>query len=143
VVRYKAEKLYGNGGNDVLSGNGGYDRIAGGAGNDRIFGGAGHDALRGGANADTFIYKSAVEGGDTIFDFSAGDRFQFKAIAFKPGNFVSHAADHTALHASDHFIFNRVDDTLWYDADGSGAGKAVLIADLNDVSLTAASIWVV
>jgi hypothetical protein len=35
-----------------------------------------------------------------------------------------------AQDADDRFIFRTTDQTLWYDADGSGSGAALMIADL-------------
>jgi Ca2+-binding RTX toxin-like protein len=64
-------------GNDVanhLIGNGGNDTLVGGAGDDFLTGGSGVDTLTGGAGNDTFIDTIAGLNGDTITDFSAGDK---------------------------------------------------------------------
>ena len=50
------------------------DTITGGAGADNITGGAGNDVLTGGTGADTFIFAAtaALNGSDTILDFTVG-----------------------------------------------------------------------
>ena len=53
-------------------------------------------------------------------------------------NFVAGAA---ALDADDYFIFNGSDQLL-YDADGNGAGAAVLVAEF-DTDITAADIFII
>lgn len=49
----KANKLLGNGGDDVLTGAGGNDTLNGGSGNDLLNGGKGDDKLEGGGGNDT------------------------------------------------------------------------------------------
>jgi len=75
--------LYGMGGNDLLIGYGGDDTLDGGIGNDQIqgregadviSGGAGADILSGGADNDTFKDNAVDLNGDSITDFSRGDR---------------------------------------------------------------------
>jgi len=98
-----ADVLKGNRGNDTISGGTGIDDLRGGGGNDdldggasndflygengadTLFGGAGDDSLTGGAGsgvmdgfADTFVYKSTVDGGggfDRVKDFENGTDF--------------------------------------------------------------------
>ena len=49
-----------------------------------------------------------------------------------------------AHDADEHFIFRKTDDTLWFDADGNGAAKPLLIADLsNDFQLTNDFIYII
>jgi Ca2+-binding RTX toxin-like protein len=145
-------------GNDELVGGAGKDVISGGTGNDRLTGGLGADKLIGGADglaqdSDRYIYLNKLEGMDTIFIFDATDFFQFEGSAFKLGtysgtlkaaNFVSRASGHTAGDANDFFIFDKKLDQLWFDDDGKGAHKAVMIADLsNDFNLTVNDILIV
>jgi serralysin len=73
--------LIGGDGDDLLQGgdseagiHAGNDRLDGGAGADTLSGGAGEDTLTGGAGADTFRDTAAGLKGDTITDFSVGDR---------------------------------------------------------------------
>jgi Ca2+-binding RTX toxin-like protein len=64
-------------GNDVanhLTGNAGNDTLTGGAGDDFLTGGSGADTLTGGAGNDTFSDTIVGLNGDTITDFSAGDK---------------------------------------------------------------------
>lgn len=65
--------LKGQAGNDTLNGGAGFDAVMGGQGNDRLNGGAQKDALWGGAGADVFVLANGGHG-DTVKDFSAGDR---------------------------------------------------------------------
>jgi hypothetical protein len=50
------------------------DRVSGFAGNDTITGGLGRDFLQGGAGNDTFVDTRAGLNGDTLADFTVGDR---------------------------------------------------------------------
>ena len=61
----------------VLSGGAGLDKLFGNGGDDTLTGGAGSDTLTGGAGADIFRDTTAGLNGDTIVDFSVGDRIVF------------------------------------------------------------------
>ncbi len=155
-----ANRLDGNGGNDTLFGRGGNDSVYGGkgvdkiygeGGNDTLVGGLGADILSGGVGVDKFRYNSASEGNDRISSFSSADYFVFDSKAFggmakgtlAKSMFVSRA-DNYAQDGNDYFVYRTTDDTLWFDADGSGTGGAVKIADLsNDFKLTASDILIV
>jgi Ca2+-binding RTX toxin-like protein len=122
---------------DIINGLGGIDKISGGPGNDVITGGTGKDALSGGPGADRFVYKTLIERGDTIRDFSSIDSFAFKKAAFgnlKIGDLVSSMfrsqSSNVAKDSNDHFIYRTTDDTLWFDANGNKKGGLYLIADL-------------
>ncbi|MGB4828341.1 MAG: flagellar biosynthesis protein FlgM, partial [Paracoccaceae bacterium] len=53
-------------------------------------------------------------------------------------------ADNNAQDADDRFIFNTTDRTLWFDADGNGAGAAIMVADLQaGAVVTAADILLI
>jgi Ca2+-binding RTX toxin-like protein len=87
-------------GNDVLIAGLGGDRMLGGEGNDTMIGGAGSENMFGNSGADEFQFFSAVPndlsiftgpeqvvrsrggfgGGDTIFDFSTGDRIAISQL---------------------------------------------------------------
>jgi serralysin len=156
-----ANKLYGNGGkdvikgwerNDYLSGGSGADKLFGGTGKDTLVGGNGRDSLTGDAGADKFLYTARSHGGDVIKDFGASDFIVVEGSVFKlgnyagalkPANFVANDDGHAARQGNDYFIFDRSDDTLWFDANGNAAGGDMLIADLNNFGLTAADILVV
>jgi Ca2+-binding RTX toxin-like protein len=64
-------------------GGAGNDAIIGNEVNNSLQGNSGNDALTGGAGADTFVFKSATEGADTIEDFNQqeGDKIRFDAPA--------------------------------------------------------------
>jgi serralysin len=146
-------KLYGNGGNDSLAGRAGSDTLAGGAGADRLTGGSGADRLVGGTGVDRFLYLSRADAGDTIKDFSAVDFFVFEGSSFRLGTYegVLHSANfrirpdsNAAIDANDFFVFNASNDTLWFDADGNGAGASLMIADLaTNINLRAYDIEIV
>ena len=144
-------KISGYGGNDTLSGRDGNDRLSGGTGDDTLRGGLGADSLSGGDGKDAFRYKQASEGGDTISDFAAGDKFRFEGSAFGLGSyagtlqashFVARASGHAAKHAGD-FIFDKSTDQLWFDDNGTAAGGATMIADMNDFNLVRGDILIV
>jgi len=78
---------------------------------------------------------------------SSDDRFQITAAAFGGGlvagalaanQFITRA-DNLAQDADDRFIFNTTDRTLWFDADGSGAGAAIMVADLQAGAIVTAA----
>jgi Ca2+-binding RTX toxin-like protein len=131
--------LSGFGGNDYLIGGGGNDTLNGGLGLDTLGGGLGNDTLTGGNGRDIFLFDTAlgVSNVDTITDFNlTQDKIRldddiFSALSsIGAGNFVS-AAGATALDADDYLIFDRTNNYLYYDADGSGAGAMVHFATLN------------
>ncbi|NIJ09046.1 Ca2+-binding RTX toxin-like protein [Sphingomonas vulcanisoli] len=64
----------GTAGNDTLAGTSVRDALDGGAGDDMLIGGLGADRLTGGAGNDTFLGTTTELNGDTITDFSVGDR---------------------------------------------------------------------
>ena len=145
--------LFGNRGANTLSGGGGDDVLDGGRGNDVLNGGAGADELRGGKGHDVFRFTSALNDAnvDHIVDFTSGDdridlsRSVFSAVranhhhlaasAFREG---SEAAD-----ASDRIVYDEDMGSLYYDADGSGAGAAHLIATLEaGTSVDLRDLWI-
>ncbi len=56
------DRIWSNGGNDVLNGGAGQDIIDGGAGNDTLTGGTGPDILRGGDGRDMASYRTSTFG---------------------------------------------------------------------------------
>ena len=134
---YGIDVLNGGADNDELSGGNGTDTINGSTGNDFIEGGAGVDTLSGGEDDDVYYYANPLHGRDRILDFDTDkDSFQFLGSAFGveagtdlddgttfiTGNApVSVTGDATVLYETD-------SGRLWFDADGTGSGAAVLIA---------------
>jgi len=113
-----ANVVTGNDGANVLDGKGGLDILVGLGGN------------------DTFLFDSALGGGnvDKISDFTAGadkialDDSVFTTLApgaLGAGAFVTGGG---ALDAGDRIVYDQVHGLLYFDADGSGAGAQVLFA---------------
>ena len=118
-------------GNDQLSGSGGQDSIVfrefGAANADTVsaFAGNGWDMMRFDHNGFTQVGAAG--------HFAAGDA-RFYAAAGASGG---HDAD-------DRLVYNTSTGQLYYDADGSGAGAAQLVATLQGASAVAASdVWVI
>lgn len=142
------DTLTGNGGNDELLGQDGLDFLYGGAGddelnggiaNDLLSGGTGFDTLTGGAGKDTFLFNVAltVANRDVLTDFSAAD----DTIRLENSIFKQMTATGTlnkdffklstqTQDANDYIIYNKASGAVYYDADGSGAGGALLVATL-------------
>ncbi|HKX94517.1 MAG TPA: calcium-binding protein, partial [Methylibium sp.] len=148
-----ANRITGNAGNNVLNGGSGNDTLGGGGGNDTLVGGAGNDMLTGGAGGDTFRFASALNAGtnvDHMADFNAvDDRIQLENAVFTAlgaTGALAAAAFTTgtaAGDASDRVIYDSVGGRLFYDADGSGAGAAVLFATVTaGTTVTAADVFV-
>jgi Ca2+-binding RTX toxin-like protein len=139
-----SETLEGGGGRDRLDARGGDDTLVGGGGADRLAGGKGNDTMTGGAGADVFIFDVARgRHADKVTDFESGtDTVELVLSAFSalggggaldPDMFITGRA---AKQADDHLIYNDKNGKLFYDADGSGAGRKKLVAtftDFNDI----------
>ena len=127
--------IWGADGNDVIYGRVGNDTIYGGNGNDTIRGGEGNDLLYGGAGADAFVFDRPLVGNvDRIADFSsAADTIYLDDAVFtalSTGALASSAfrAGSAATTAAHRIIYNQATGQIFYDADGSGGGAAVLFA---------------
>ena len=126
---------------DRLSGDAGNDSLSGGAGNDTLSGGAGTDVLSGGDGGDTFWFDTAAISAnvDRIGDYNvvadtiALDNAVFTRLgnagALNAAFFVANTAG-AARDSNDYLIYDTDGGQLYYDADGSGAGAKVLIANL-------------
>jgi Ca2+-binding RTX toxin-like protein len=171
-VTYAGSTLEGHGGNDTLLGADGQNgnRLFGGDGNDSVAGGSLGDLLDGGAGNDTLAGWGSDGGGDD-YRFSAApgaanadqllhfnsedDRIQLDGsvhagvgfngrFAEDDGRFHSAAGASAGHDADDRVVYDTSTGNLWYDADGSGAGAAQLIATLPvGAALVAANIEVV
>ncbi|MDD2653025.1 MAG: VCBS domain-containing protein, partial [Sulfurimonas sp.] len=136
-----SDTITGLDGNDTIDGRGGDDSLSGGTGNDTLYGGAGNDTLTGGTGSDTFVFTTALDellNVDTILDFSHNDdtisldSSIFSALsagALSADNFVSGTE---AADADDYIIYDSTTGNTWYDADGNGAGAAILFATLSN-----------
>jgi Ca2+-binding RTX toxin-like protein len=147
------ENLDGSPFGDVLSGNSKANFIGGGGGNDALTGGAGLDTLTGGSGADRFVLADAPAAAsrDNLADFSVVDdtivfdRSFFAAIG-PDGKLAAAAyrAGTAALDASDRVIYDRPNGRVFYDADGNGAGAAILVAEVTpNLALTVADFAVI
>jgi Ca2+-binding RTX toxin-like protein len=147
-------QLFGAGGDDTLISGFGSDTLDGGAGNDVLKGSDSSDTLTGGLGQDTFVFDSRPSFGsaeDAVTDFVSGtdkltfDNAAFTAIggagSFSAGDarFASGAGFTSGRDTSDRVIYNTTTGELFYDADGSGAGAAQLIARLQGAPALAAT----
>jgi Ca2+-binding RTX toxin-like protein len=122
-----ALSLTGNEQGNYIWGTNGNNVIAGRGGNDRIFGYAG---------ADQFLFNTVAGNAnfDWLSDFQAGvdkivlDNMVFTGLtdgALPASAFVTGTA---AADADDRIIFDSASGSVFYDADGNGAGAALLVA---------------
>ncbi len=133
-----------------LAGAQGADVLRGLAGNDMLCGGQGADTLTGGAGNDAFVYRSIASGGDTITDFgaTAGNNDVIRLLATAFGDHatgalrISEFQVNTAGLATKpgvRVIYDSDHGRILYDADGSGNGRAVLLATVQDGATITAS----
>lgn len=137
-----ANVITGSTGANLLSGLDGDDSLAGGRGDDTLLGGLGADTLAGGKGRDVFRFATPGEGVDQILDFlGKDDAIEVSAAGFAPGQLFAgidlaiagrYAANATgtATAAQGQFVYNTTSHLLAWDADGTGAGAAVVFADL-------------
>jgi Ca2+-binding RTX toxin-like protein len=122
------------------AGTSGHDVFVGGSGADKFDGGYGNDRLTGGKGRDTFVFKSALnktKNVDTIVDFKPkDDTIELENKIFrkltKTGTLSKDffTVGTKAKDGNDHIVYDKAKGYLYYDADGSGKGKAVLFAKL-------------
>lgn len=128
-----ADRLGGGAGNDTLYGEAGVDSLQGGDDADWLCGGKGNDRLSGGNGADVFVFSETLKTADAdrIMDFDpAVDRISITVPAlggYGPDDIVF---SRRALDGDDRIIYDADSGRLFMDADGSGSGKAVLLARL-------------
>ncbi len=127
---------------NTITGNAGRNKLSGGSGNDTLDGGLGKDTLYGGAGRDIFVFntKASSTNVDKIADYSvAYDSIRLDNKCFtklgsgstsSPKKLASSAfwKGAKAHDASDRIIYDSAKGYLYYDADGTGASKQVLIA---------------
>ncbi len=140
------ENLEGTSSSDSLSGNAGANEINGAGGGDRIRGRGGDDDLTGGAGADFFRFDGpgAGNGVDRIRQFELGvDKLVFHTSDGYSGN-AGLTFGPTAVGSGPQGIYDRQTGQLFYDADGDGAGAAILLAQFDrGLALTNAEFIVV
>lgn len=153
--RYSSiENLVGSAYSDRLTGNTGANRIDGGRGNDIIDGGARSDILTGGAGSDRFMFSTALgsSNADRITDFDprydtiALENSIFQSLT-RTGTLSSSAfkdIDTGSVDRNDRVLYDSGNGALYYDADGSGSGRAIKFAILSTApDLTASDFLVV
>ena len=123
---------------NVFKGSEGNDKLKGYAGNDKLEGGTGLDTLVGGSGKDKFVFATGLDAADHIKDFSHADdtivldNSVFAAFVstgdITSKMFHANASGHDAHTAKQFLIYDKADHSLWYDADGNGAGAAVEVA---------------
>jgi len=127
------DRLEGGTGDDTLLGGSGADALIGDVGADILTGGSGGDYLEGGAGADTFRFDS-TDGVDTIADFVSGtDKIALDGSVFTSTatiNLVTGSGPLAAPDTNSTFFYDSTTGVLSYDADGSGAGAAVDLANI-------------
>jgi Ca2+-binding RTX toxin-like protein len=149
----KINTLTGGAGEDTLVGNGGIDTLFGGDDADIFM----FNAIKDGGGATKATLTAT---GDMIMDFVSGtDSIGISLAGFKidqsvgGSDFTSHyfvsgdgsdpltTANQSGVAATEtghgQFLFNQATDQLWWDSDGTGNAKAVLLATLN-TDITAA-----
>lgn len=127
------DMLYGGDGDDFLAGGDGDDVLEGGNGIDRLNGGLGADSLWGGAGADTFVFDSALGGGnvDNVLYFNvAQDFIELSASIFGTLSGDFFVIGSAATSADHRIIYDATTSALYFDADGDGTGAAVQFATL-------------
>ena len=142
------ENANGSAFNDVMTGSSAANFLFGYNGNDTIDGVEGIDRLEGGLGNDHYVFSAAPGAGnaDTVVGFVSGtDKIVLAGLDLgSDGNFGtndSRFAFNSAQDADDRVIYNTANGQLFYDADGNGAGNALLIATLSGApTLSAADI---
>lgn len=129
--------------NDQLTGDSGPNMLAGSAGNDTLTGGGGNDILVGGADNDRFLFNAtpnATTNLDIVADFIIGqdklwlDKTIFTAFsATGPVSADNFRKGATALDSNDFILFDNTDNSLYYDADGTGPIAPVKFATLSTI----------
>jgi len=149
------ERVQGGTGNDNIIGADGAQNLAGQGGSDTLHGGAGNDTLWGGNAADAFVFReTGTANADALGDFASGtDKIVLDASVMTAlgagGNFAAgdarfwSSSSGAAHDGDDRIVYNTTTRQLFYDADGTGAGGALLIATLQSgATLVAADIVV-
>ena len=131
--------LRGNHGDNRIEGRGGGDTLHGLAGDDRLAGGGGRDLLAGGDGADRFDFDTALSrtgNVDVILDFTAGaDTILLDVAIFGAIGEGRLGADAFHLKGAggdveDRIVYDQASGRIFYDADGSGGGTAILFAEV-------------
>jgi Ca2+-binding RTX toxin-like protein len=130
-----------------LTGNEFGNALYGNNGANTLNGGAGGDYLQGYGGADMFQFTTALGNGnvDQIADFVSGtDKIALDDAIFGALGAGAFAFGAQAQDADDRIVYNSATGQLFFDADGNGAGAAVLFATLQPgTALTASDFMVI
>lgn len=159
TVASYVERLYATGTSAIgLTGNAQANIIKGNSGANKINGGLGKDTLYGGAGKDIFVFdtKPSSSNVDKIADYNVAydsiylDNKYFTKLGSgspsSPKKLASSAfwKGSKAHDSNDRIIYDPVKGYLYYDVDGTGASKQVLIATLTKgLKMTYAEFYVV
>ncbi len=134
---------------DTFMGTSARNRIIGTAGDDVINGRGGKDTLAGLTGRDRFVFDTPVKKGQFSFvtDFKpADDQLVFKASVFKNKQIKKDKGLHKKFFSldkpkdgNDHFIYNKKNGIVTYDADGSGGKKGIEIVKVKPGTKLAAA----
>lgn len=135
------ENLIASGSSSIsLTGNTLNNVIKGNAGSNKIYGGLGKDTLYGNGGKDIFVFntKPSSTNVDSIKDYSTTyDTIYLENAVFTKltaGKLASSAfwTGAKAHDRDDRIVYDATKGYLYYDADGTGASKQVLIATLSN-----------
>lgn len=140
-----SDRIVAGSGSDTIDGGTGNDVLMGGAGNDRIYGGLGRDNLYGGAGRDVFVFNTRPKTAekDKISDYKKKDDSiylddkYFKGIGkgsiTKPKKMLKDAfyMGSKAHDKDDRIIYDNKKGILYYDPDGIGSKKLIVIATMS------------
>ncbi|GAB1391860.1 hypothetical protein MASR1M60_00230 [Rhodocyclaceae bacterium] len=132
------DKIDAGAGDDKIIAGAGNDKISAGAGNDTVHGGAGKDKVLLGTGMDVFVFDTLAPGGaDILEQFNADeDKFAFDADLF--GSFADgFSSDNLVVGAKakasnydDYLLFDTKKGKLYFDADGVGRDKPILLVTI-------------
>ena len=154
------EQLFASGSGSIsLTGNALANTIYGNGGANKIYGDLGKDVLKGGAGKDTFVFNTKLSSSnvDKISDYNVtSDTIWLDNAIFTKLTSTGSEASPKALSSSnftigskakdknDYVVYDNAKGYLYYDADGSGSGKAVLVATLSkNLKMTSSDFYVI
>jgi Ca2+-binding RTX toxin-like protein len=132
------DKLTGDSKGNILAGDDGKDKLYGRSGKDTLDGGNGLDTLEGGSGSDIFWFASPVVASnrDTIKDFGGSDFIGLDDFYFSKLGLTVTSSEFrkgtAAKDANDYLVYDKKTGSLYYDADGNGAGAQIKIAVLSN-----------
>lgn len=129
------DRLIGDRKDNILMGEDGADTLQGGLGADTL---RGDEAAFGFSDPDEFYYANIKEGGDLILDYDIYDMIGISrsgfglSASYSVVDGVTFIKGPGAAAVTDQatFLFNTKTGKLFFDVDGTGAGKAKLIAEI-------------